>query len=115
MVVTRNFLDNFGGDNVRFLLQGFQVPGDHLGQTSGGYRFPFGPVNIIAPFNFPLEIPVLQLLGALMSGNKVLLKADNRVAVVMEQFIRLLIESGMPPSDVDFINCDGPTMEHLSR
>lgn len=21
----------------------------------------------------------------------------------------------MPPSDVDFINCDGPTMEHLSR
>lgn len=84
MVVTRNFLDNFGGDNARFLCQGFSVPGDYPGQTSNGYRFPFGPVNIIAPFNFPLEIPVLQLMGALMSGNKVLLKADNRVAIVME-------------------------------
>lgn len=31
VVVTRNFLDNFGGDNARFLLKGFQVPGDHPG------------------------------------------------------------------------------------
>lgn len=48
-----------------------------------------------------------------MSGNKVCLKGDNRVSVVMEQFIRLMIECGMAPSDVDFINCTGDVMQHL--
>jgi 1-pyrroline-5-carboxylate dehydrogenase len=70
-------------------------------------------VNIIAPFNFPLEIPVLQLLGALISGNKVLIKSDNKVSIVLEQFIRLMLDCGMPSTDVDFINCDGLTMQHL--
>jgi hypothetical protein len=42
-------------------------------------------VVIISPFNFPLEIPLLQLMGALFMGNKVLLKVDSRVAIVMEQ------------------------------
>jgi 1-pyrroline-5-carboxylate dehydrogenase len=34
-------------------------------------------VAIIAPFNFPLEIPVLQLMGALYMGNKPLLHVDQ--------------------------------------
>jgi 1-pyrroline-5-carboxylate dehydrogenase len=59
--ITRQFLDNFTGDNVRFLARGFSVPGDHNGQESHGYRFPFGPVSIITPFNFPIEIPALQV------------------------------------------------------
>eukprot|EP01040_Poterioochromonas_malhamensis_P019387 gene19387-22889_t len=63
--VTMKFLETFGGDQVRFLARSFQVPGDHAGQMSSGYRWPFGPVVIIAPFNFPLEIPMLQLMGAL--------------------------------------------------
>jgi len=35
-------------------------------------------VAIITPFNFPLEIPALQLMGALFMGNKVLLHVDRR-------------------------------------
>lgn len=46
---------------VRFLARSFGVPGDHAGQTSNGYRWPFGPVGLITPFNFPLEIPALQV------------------------------------------------------
>lgn len=111
--VTMKFLENFGGDQVRFLARSFQVPGDHTGQMSSGYRWPFGPVVIIAPFNFPLEIPLLQLMGALFMGNKVLLKADSRVSVVMEQMLRLLHACGLPTSDVDFINCDGHVMHEL--
>lgn len=111
--VTQKFIENFSGDQVRFLARSFSVPGDHTGQMSSGYRFPYGPVVIIAPFNFPLEIPVLQLLGALYMGNKVLLKVDSRVSVVMEQMLLMLQECGLPLSDVDFINCDGPTMHKL--
>lgn len=113
VAVTQKFIENFGGDQVRFLARSFAVPGDHPGQMSAGYRWPYGPVVIIAPFNFPLEIPILQLLGALYMGNKVLLKAESKVSVVMEQALRLLHECGLPMSDVDFINCAGELM--LSR
>eukprot|EP00033_Pygsuia_biforma_P000234 GCRY01000293.1.p1 GENE.GCRY01000293.1~~GCRY01000293.1.p1 ORF type:complete len:527 (-),score=80.37 GCRY01000293.1:292-1872(-) len=108
--VTTKFLENFCGDQVRFLARGFSVSGDHLGQTSKGLRYPFGPVCLVAPFNFPLEIPVLQLMGALYMGNKVTLKAASIVCVVMEQFIRMMHYCGAPLTDVDFLCCGGRVM-----
>lgn len=56
MRVSRAFFENFSGDNVRFLARGFSNPGDHDGQQTQGYRWPYGPVCVIAPFNFPLVI-----------------------------------------------------------
>jgi len=113
VAVTRKMIENFSGDQVRFLLRSFNVPGDHLGQQSTGYRWPYGPVAIISPFNFPLEIPVLQLMGALFCGNKVLVKGDSRVSVLIEQFVRLMEHCGAPTTDLDYINCDGPVMEQI--
>ncbi|XP_021904709.1 delta-1-pyrroline-5-carboxylate dehydrogenase 12A1, mitochondrial [Carica papaya] len=111
--VTQKFLENFSGDQVRFLARSFSVPGNHLGQQSHGYRWPYGPVAIVTPFNFPLEIPVLQLMGALYMGNKPLLKVDSKVSIVMEQMMRLLHYCGLPMEDVDYINSDGKTMNKL--
>jgi 1-pyrroline-5-carboxylate dehydrogenase len=111
--VTADFLNNFGGDNVRRLAKSFGVPGDHYGQMSVGHRWPYGAVALVTPFNFPLEIPVLQLMGALYMGNKPLLKPSENVSVVMEQFIRLLIACGMDSNDVDFLNCQGPVAQEI--
>ncbi|KAM3307856.1 putative aldehyde dehydrogenase [Capsicum chacoense] len=111
--VTQKFLENFCGDQVRFLARSFAVPGNHLGQQSHGFRWPYGPVAVITPFNFPLEIPLLQLMGALYMGNKPVLKVDSKVCVVMEQMLRLLHDCGLPVDDVDFINSDGKTMNKL--
>ncbi|KAK7836971.1 delta-1-pyrroline-5-carboxylate dehydrogenase 12a1 [Quercus suber] len=111
--VTQKFFENFSGDQVRFLARSFAVPGDHLGQQSHGFRWPYGPVAIITPFNFPLEIPVLQLMGALYMGNKPILKVDSKVSIVMEQMMRLLHYCGLPAEDVDFINSDGKTMNKI--
>lgn len=113
--VTQKFLENFSGDQVRFLARSFGVPGNHLGQQSHGFRWPYGPVAIITPFNFPLEIPVLQLMGALYMGNKPLLKVDSKVSIVMDQMLRLLHACGLPAEDVDFINSDGKTMNKLLK
>ncbi|XP_049409756.1 delta-1-pyrroline-5-carboxylate dehydrogenase 12A1, mitochondrial [Solanum stenotomum] len=113
VLVTQKFLENFCGDQVRFLARSFAVPGNHLGQQSHGFRWPYGPVAVIAPFNFPLEIPLLQLMGALYMGNKPVLKVDSKVCIVMEQMLRLLHECGLPVDDVDFINSDGKTMNKL--
>jgi len=111
--VTADFLKNFGGDNVRFLARSFGVPGDHYGQFSHGHRWPFGAVAIVAPFNFPLEIPVLQLMGALFMGNKPVLKPAEKCSLVMEQFLHLLHDCGMDRKDVDLLNCQGPVAEKL--
>lgn len=113
VVVTRKFLENFSGDQVRFLCRSFGVSGDHLGQESRGYRWPYGSVALITPFNFPFEIPVLQLLGALFMGNKVLLKVDSKVSIVMQEMLRLLHACGLPKTDVDFIHSNGLVMNSL--
>ncbi|CAO2818628.1 unnamed protein product [Amaranthus hypochondriacus] len=113
VTVTQKFLENFGGDQVRFLARSFAIPGNHLGQQSHGFRWPYGPVAIVTPFNFPLEIPVLQLMGALYMGNKPLLKVDSKVSIVMDQMVRLLHACGLPVEDVDFINSDGKTMNKV--
>ena len=113
VVVTRIFLENFAGDGVRFLARGFSNPGDHPGQESRGYRWPFGPVVIVTPFNFPLEIPALQVLGALFMGNRPLVKVDSKVSVVFEQFLRMLIHCGLPATDVDLMHSRGADMGRL--
>jgi 1-pyrroline-5-carboxylate dehydrogenase len=113
VIVTRVFLENFAGDGVRFLARGFSNPGDHSGQESRGYRWPFGPVVVIAPFNFPLEIPALQTMGALFMGNRPLVKVDSKVSVVFEQFLRMLIHCGLSPDDIDLLHCRGERMGQL--
>ena len=113
VVVTRVFLENLAGDGVRFLARGFSNPGNHNGQESRGYRWPYGAVAVIAPFNFPLEIPALQLMGALAMGNRPLVKLETKVSVVFEQFVRLLIHAGLPMTDMDMIHCRGTKMGHL--
>ena len=115
LLITRNFVENFTGDNVRFLARSFGYPGDHTGQSTTGYRWPFGPVACISPFNYPIEIPFLQFMGALFMGNKVLLKVDSRVSICMEQVIRMLISCGLPKEDVCLIHSDGPNMEYLLK
>jgi 1-pyrroline-5-carboxylate dehydrogenase len=109
--VTIDFFKNFCGDNVRYLASGERSPGDHLGQFATGYRWPYGPVAVITPFNFPLEIPVLQMMGALFMGNKVLVKPDIKTAMPLEQFIRLLHHCGLPKTDIDLMYADGPVVE----
>ena len=50
--------------------------GDRGGQVSNGYRFPFGGVSVVTPFNFPMEIPALQTMAALFMGNQVTTKVS---------------------------------------
>mmetsp|Transcript_21230 Transcript_21230/g.59302 ORF Transcript_21230/g.59302 Transcript_21230/m.59302 type:complete len:346 (-) Transcript_21230:11-1048(-) len=111
--VTRKFMENYSCDQVRFLANSFGVPGDHRGQISMGMRFPYGGVAVITPFNFPLEIPSLQTLSALFMGNQPLTKVDWKVAIVMEQFIRMLHHCGLPKTDIDFLYSDGPIMNEI--
>lgn len=107
------FLKNFAGDGVRFLARGQTTPGTRFGQQSIDYRWPYGPVAVITPFNFPLEIMALQLMGALFMGNKPILKQSSLTSIVGEAFVRLLLHCGMPKDDILLIHCSGSVMEKL--
>ena len=115
VVVTRRFLENFGGDQPRFTASACVVAGDHAGQSSAAHRWPYGGVGLVTPFNFPLEIPALQVLGALYMGNKPLCHVDRRVSIVFEQFVRLLAHCGAPLGDLDVVNGSGPVAGHILK
>jgi 1-pyrroline-5-carboxylate dehydrogenase len=115
VTVTGKFLESFGGNRVRFLANGTHTVGNRLGQRPHDYRWPLGPVVIISPFNFPLEIPALQLMGALYMGNRVTIKSASTVSIVIESFVRLLQANGLPMTDTDVINANGKVMYEFLR
>ena len=114
VTVTATFLENFSGDQVRFLAKGQTTPGNHLGEEAIDYRWPHGPVAVITPFNFPVEIMALQIMGALYMGNKVVLKQATTTSIVAEAFVRLLLHCGMPEQDLLLIHCGGQVMEKVA-
>lgn len=109
----RKWLDGYAGDGVRRLAAASSLPGDHPGQETRSYRYPYGATSVITPFNFPLEIPALQSLSSVFMGNKCVVKVDERVQIVFEQFLRLLIHCGLDPNVMDMVYCDGPTFNEL--
>ncbi len=59
-------------------------------------RQPFGLVLVIGPANYPLFLPAVQALQALVAGNAVALKPAIGCAAPLHRFRDMLIESGLP-------------------
>lgn len=48
-----------------------------------------------------------------MSGNKVLLKGDNRVCIVVEHFVRLMEHCGLYKDALNLVHCSGNDMQKI--
>lgn len=59
-------------------------------------REPLGIVLIIAPSNYPLFLPGVQLLQAIAAGNAVYVKPAPSCEQAMQAFIQLCVDSGVP-------------------
>jgi acyl-CoA reductase-like NAD-dependent aldehyde dehydrogenase len=68
-----------------------------LGVTSEVRREPLGVVLIIAPSNYPLLLPGVQLLQALAAGNAVLLKPGAHGTAAARALTGLLQTAGLDP------------------
>jgi acyl-CoA reductase-like NAD-dependent aldehyde dehydrogenase len=68
------------------------------GVTSLVYREPFGLVLVIAPSNYPIFLPGVQVLQALVAGNAVLLKPGPGGTGAARELARLLNAAGLPAS-----------------
>ncbi len=57
---------------------------------------PFGVWAVISPFNFPMALASGPSIGALITGNTVVIKPSNEGALMALEFHRVMMEAGLP-------------------
>lgn len=78
------------------------------------YR-PRGVTAVVAPWNFPLAILCGMVVGAVVTGNTVVMKPAEQSSVIAAKLMELLIEAGCPPGVVNFLPGYGEEVgEHLT-
>ena len=60
-------------------------------------RAPFGVVLILGPANYPLFLPAVQTLQALVAGNAVLWKPATTGVAAANLLLSMLLDAGLPP------------------
>lgn len=76
--------------------------------TSTEIRQPKGVIGIIAPWNFPFATGISDSISALMAGNAIVLKPDNKTALSPLFGIQMLEESGLPKGLFQVVCGEGP-------
>ncbi|HEX2155323.1 MAG TPA: aldehyde dehydrogenase family protein [Acidimicrobiia bacterium] len=77
---------------------GFETPLSSLSDNEQNVSVlrPYGTWAVISPFNFPLALAAGPSIGALLTGNTVVLKPSNQGALMALEFYRLMREAGLP-------------------
>jgi succinate-semialdehyde dehydrogenase/glutarate-semialdehyde dehydrogenase len=71
-------------------------------------RRPKGIIGIIAPWNFPFATGISDSISALMAGNGIVLKPDNKTALSPLYGIQMLEEAGLPKGLFQVVCGEGP-------
>jgi succinate-semialdehyde dehydrogenase/glutarate-semialdehyde dehydrogenase len=71
-------------------------------------RVPWGVVGIIAPWNYPLGIPMHEIVPALLAGNSVVFKTAPETVTVGELIAEMWHAVGLPAGVFQHVNADGP-------
>src|SRR3954471_19780055 len=79
-----------------------------LVSSSTEIRQPKGVIGIIAPWNFPFATGISDSISALMAGNGIVLKLDNKTALSPLYGISMLEEAGLPQGLFQVICGEGP-------
>jgi aldehyde dehydrogenase (NAD+) len=94
--------------NLRRWMAPEKVGTNLLNLPSGSrvMKEPLGVVLIIAPWNYPFNLLMIPLVGAIAAGNCVVLKASE-FAPHTAGVMRKIIEETFPPEYVQFMDGDG--------
>jgi succinate-semialdehyde dehydrogenase/glutarate-semialdehyde dehydrogenase len=71
------------------------------------YRHPVGVVGSISPWNFPFNLSVADIVPALLAGNAVVSKPDEKTPFSLLYGVSLLEEAGLPPGLVQVVTGPG--------
>jgi succinate-semialdehyde dehydrogenase/glutarate-semialdehyde dehydrogenase len=77
--------------------------------AKSGWLFhePYGVIGIVSPWNFPLAIPMAQIIPALLAGNAVVFKPSPLAASVGAAIGALCSEAGLLPKLVQVVQGGG--------
>lgn len=76
--------------------------------TSTEVHLPKGVVGLISPWNFPFAISLSDQVPALLAGNGVVLKPDNKSTLCVAYGVSLLYDAGLPAGLVQIVCGEGP-------
>ncbi|WP_194891875.1 succinic semialdehyde dehydrogenase [Catenulispora pinisilvae] len=76
--------------------------------TSTEVRVPKGVVGLISPWNFPFATSLSDAMPALIAGNGIVLKPDNKSTLNVAYGVSLLYEAGLPAGLVQLVCGQGP-------
>jgi 1-pyrroline-5-carboxylate dehydrogenase len=79
------------------------------------YLKPYGVVGVIAPFNFPLAIPVTMSAAALLMGNTVVFKPSAITPACGDALASVFEAAGLPAGVFNTVHGSGATGELLSE
>src|ERR1051325_224960 len=68
---------------------------------------PYGVWAVIAPFNFPAAILVGMSVGALITGNTVIIKPASDTPIIGYKIVEIMMASGIPNGAVNFVPGSG--------
>jgi succinylglutamic semialdehyde dehydrogenase len=68
---------------------------------------PLGVIGVLGPFNFPLQIPLSQIISLLLAGNTVIFKPSEHTPRMGELIARLCEKAGIPPGVLNLIQGAG--------
>lgn len=76
---------------------------------------PYGVWAVFSPFNFPLAITATMTLGAVLTGNTVVLKPSSDTPVSGFKFAELMEEAGLPPGVINVVTGQGSKVWEVVR
>jgi 1-pyrroline-5-carboxylate dehydrogenase len=97
---------------------GFVTPLGQLGpeETNISVLRPYGVWVVVAPFNFPMALAGGPSIGALLTGNTVIIKPSNTGALMAFEFYRVMREAGLPEGALHVLTGRGSEMgEYLTH
>src|SRR3954471_8511453 len=82
---------------------GETFPNDDPDMLVYSAREPLGVIGVIAPWNFPISIPVRKIAPALITGNTVVFKPSSDAPLIGYRLAEALVQGGLPKGALNFL------------
>lgn len=83
------------------------LPSAQEGVLAYSIRRPLGVAGVIAPWNFPFNVPVRKCVPALIAGNTCVLKPAFLTPGTGAEFMKLFEDAGLPAGVLNFVTGNG--------
>ncbi|HWC22941.1 MAG TPA: succinic semialdehyde dehydrogenase [Flexivirga sp.] len=95
--------------------EGYLRPQKHLGAIpvltqSTELHQPRGVIGVVGPWNYPLSMSITDALPALIAGNAVVLRPDEKASLTALRAVELLDQAGLPQDVLQVVLGPGQTV-----